>query len=520
MWTMTYPGRNHTWAKMWKMGLSSIYHIGPVHSIFDRFIPEIILTAVAGPEVVGTIPKEFLRYDVWCPFLIERTVISKIGRSCSTPGEVQTLHVVVSIPLYLTSVHTGHFQYHHLFVYTSVPMKLYPSNRCGWLLPNSSRVLRHPTQWIVSSWQIGRARAEYETMERSERSTTIHAMCARPPRIGGSNSLNAKMRWIESSNSIELRAWGQQMKIAWINRPVTGMRDFGMPIMEVGRRMEAKGRIESRCSFFCTGIRNAPDWYNPRSRWGSAHLYKMNYRRGAIIWYAQEWIFSGGAPGYVLPRLWKGLCVLPVNNWDMGDRNYGRYESANDKTVGSRTGWFTDFDWVWREEGCGYVQHDKLHNNRYQQTYRHLPTSSRALYTYIASDNNLHGRVRVEANQTVTWLWRVSWPIKFREARGAGKKSHRYNHPPKNVMRTFLRDAVVKNDKLKSAYDIFYNMCDILTSPGSPRDKNRASVRHVKEAFNAHRQANYVVVNIRGEKVDVLHIVDARTKYGESYNTR
>lgn len=70
-------------------------------------------------------------------------------------------------------------------------------------------------------------------------------------------------------------------------------------------------------------------------------------------------------------------------------------------------------------------------------------------------------------------------------------------------------------DRIAEACYNVYSACAICAATGRPAPKKKVSMTHVSEAFNEELQADFVYVQIHGEKHEVLNMVDMGTRYGD-----
>lgn len=95
------------------------------------------------------------------------------------------------------------------------------------------------------------------------------------------------------------------------------------------------------------------------------------------------------------------------------------------------------------------------------------------------------------------------------------KRLHRFTHATSDEMQRILSDGGRLTEVIENACDKVFQACDICTSTGAPKSRRKISLSHVNTAFNDEIQADFVTVNIRGERYEVLNIVDTGTRYGE-----
>lgn len=68
---------------------------------------------------------------------------------------------------------------------------------------------------------------------------------------------------------------------------------------------------------------------------------------------------------------------------------------------------------------------------------------------------------------------------------------------------------------MKEACEKVHSACDICLSTGLPKPKQKISISHIKTAFNDEIQADFITVKLRGDRYEVLNIVDTGRSYGE-----
>lgn len=95
------------------------------------------------------------------------------------------------------------------------------------------------------------------------------------------------------------------------------------------------------------------------------------------------------------------------------------------------------------------------------------------------------------------------------------QKVHRFTHAPAKDMGILLRTAGYNDDKMDEIFYDIYKSCDICASTGRPANMKKVSIMHINESFNRKLQADFMVKYIRGERFDVLSMVDTWTGYGE-----
>lgn len=95
------------------------------------------------------------------------------------------------------------------------------------------------------------------------------------------------------------------------------------------------------------------------------------------------------------------------------------------------------------------------------------------------------------------------------------KRLHRFTHATTNDIQRLLSDAGKLTGHLEGAYERVYDACDICAATGQQKPRRKVSISHINTAFNDEIQADFVTVHIRGERYEVLNIIDTGTRYGE-----
>lgn len=140
----------------------------------------------------------------------------------------------------------------------------------------------------------------------------------------------------------------------------------------------------------------------------------------------------------------------------------------------------------------------------------------RVFLTYIMKDEGGDERMRMDiiphAQSTNNTL--MASTVKRCDINLA-KKLHRFTHKSKEEMKRILTDSRKLTPQLEKACSKVHDACEICTSTGRPANRRHISLTHINAAFNMEIQADFLTAFIKGEKYEVLNIVDAETKYGE-----
>lgn len=105
---------------------------------------------------------------------------------------------------------------------------------------------------------------------------------------------------------------------------------------------------------------------------------------------------------------------------------------------------------------------------------RPIDTSRGVYHTYISKDDAGNDRIRMEILSHKTCS--VFSLLGFRKPVGAkyvAQKLHRFLHASKSELQKLLDNAGVNDGWITSAYDKFYDACDVCASPGRPRTKRK-----------------------------------------------
>lgn len=142
--------------------------------------------------------------------------------------------------------------------------------------------------------------------------------------------------------------------------------------------------------------------------------------------------------------------------------------------------------------------------------------AERHFHTYLDKDINGNLRTWVEiAHHPKLSVNSLMSSVDKHRTLNIVKKLHRFSHASSSDMACLLESAGYKDNNLKDICERVYNSCDICASSGRPSHMRKISVSHVNEAFNEELQADFLVAYIRGERVDILNMVDTGTGYGE-----
>lgn len=147
---------------------------------------------------------------------------------------------------------------------------------------------------------------------------------------------------------------------------------------------------------------------------------------------------------------------------------------------------------------------------------RPYDTSPRTFYTYLSQDEGNNDRLRLNliAHKNSTYKSLLGRKGKHIDA-NAIKKIHRFTHATAKEMKSILTDAGIQDKHIHDICDRVYDSCDICASSGTPSHKKKISLNNVNRAFNDSIQADFVTVYIKGEKFEVLNVIDTGTNYGE-----
>lgn len=162
-----------------------------------------------------------------------------------------------------------------------------------------------------------------------------------------------------------------------------------------------------------------------------------------------------------------------------------------------------------------FANTDNLAAPPYIRFKRPQDIDTRVFHTYIEPDHDGNDRIRFEIvphlGSTVSSLMTTTKNSDINLA----KRLHRFTHATADEMKRLLSDADQLTDELKKACEKVYDACEICISSGQPKPRRKISLSHINTAFNDEIQADFVTVMIRGERYEVLNIVDTGTRYGE-----
>lgn len=82
-------------------------------------------------------------------------------------------------------------------------------------------------------------------------------------------------------------------------------------------------------------------------------------------------------------------------------------------------------------------------------------------------------------------------------------------------MKELLSSTQLDERRISEACDIVDSSCAICAATDIAAPKKKVSTTHVYEALNIELQAEFVYVQIHGEKFEVLNMVEMGTRYGE-----
>lgn len=138
------------------------------------------------------------------------------------------------------------------------------------------------------------------------------------------------------------------------------------------------------------------------------------------------------------------------------------------------------------------------------------------MYTYIAKDltGNMRLRLEIVPHEMSSISTLMTTTDKRRELNMA-KRIHRFGHASAGDMIAMMKNTGYNRKKIKDACDKVYAACAICTASGRPSDRKKISTTHVNAAFNDELQADFMYVNIREKKHEILNMIDVGTRYGE-----
>lgn len=95
------------------------------------------------------------------------------------------------------------------------------------------------------------------------------------------------------------------------------------------------------------------------------------------------------------------------------------------------------------------------------------------------------------------------------------KKIHCYSHETSTEMKGLLADAGMMTMEMCEACDKVSRSCAVCAETDIPATYKKISLTNVNRAFNQSIQAYFVIIYLKGEKYEVLNIINAETRYGE-----
>lgn len=138
------------------------------------------------------------------------------------------------------------------------------------------------------------------------------------------------------------------------------------------------------------------------------------------------------------------------------------------------------------------------------------------MYTYIEDDYTGCARLRMElVPHTKSIMRSMMTPTDKRRELTMAKRVYRFGHASVNYMVCLMKPTGYDIGKIKEACAKVYNACSICAASGRPADRKKVSTTHINAAFNDELQADFCYVHIRGQKYEVLNMIDMGTRYGE-----
>lgn len=135
---------------------------------------------------------------------------------------------------------------------------------------------------------------------------------------------------------------------------------------------------------------------------------------------------------------------------------------------------------------------------------------------YVAKDSKGDERLWVDivphANSCVKSLMAN---IKKRPEICMVKKVHRFTHGNEKELEALFREAGLLTPKIKNAIAKIESSCITCATSGRPVQTKKISLKHVNKEFNVEVQADFMTVNCKEKKYEVLNVEDTSTGYGE-----
>lgn len=92
---------------------------------------------------------------------------------------------------------------------------------------------------------------------------------------------------------------------------------------------------------------------------------------------------------------------------------------------------------------------------------------------------------------------------------------HRFSHAHPVDIKEILRDVGKLTQESSKKCEEVRKTCPVCAQTDRPAQHRKVSLTHVKYEFNDEIQADFAIVNINGEKYEILIINDNGTRYGE-----
>lgn len=154
------------------------------------------------------------------------------------------------------------------------------------------------------------------------------------------------------------------------------------------------------------------------------------------------------------------------------------------------------------------------HNLSFKQPIESLEGSFPFIYIAYDKSNNKRARFLLLPYHNASKKILLSTNLKGREPHVA-KKLPSVTHARKLEKKYILQDAGVESKQLLKHYDASHDRYDIFVTSGHPHRKVAVSLERVNVESSKCFQADYTIVYISNDKLEVLIIVGAGKTYGE-----
>lgn len=95
------------------------------------------------------------------------------------------------------------------------------------------------------------------------------------------------------------------------------------------------------------------------------------------------------------------------------------------------------------------------------------------------------------------------------------KRIHRFGHASASDMQNLMEGASFEPAKVTEACRTVLDACPICITTGRPANMKKISPTHMNESFNVELQVDFTYIRMRGERYEMLIMIDLGTKYGE-----